>query len=67
MVWQTPQSMTYVELARKWGNFLGYPDSRISILEKNSTPEEWARYPAFPSKEYEAILGGVDRNAWWNA
>jgi len=67
LVWQTPRSMTYVELARKWGQFLGYPASRTRILEKKSPPEAWAPYPVFPSKEYEAILGGVDRNAWWNA
>jgi len=66
LVWQSPKSMTYVEIARKWGNFLGYPASRIRILEKNSLPDAWAPYPVFPSKEYEAILGGVDRNAWWN-
>ena len=66
LVWQTPKSMTYVELARKWGNFLGYPASRIRILEKKSPPEAWALYPVFPSKEYEAILGCVDRHAWWN-
>jgi hypothetical protein len=66
LVWQTPGSMTYVELARKWGQFLGYPASRTRILEKKSPPEAWAPYPVFPSKEYEAILGGVDRNAWWN-
>jgi hypothetical protein len=58
--------MAYVEIARKWGNFLGYPDSRIRILKKDSTTEAWAPYPVFPSKEYEAILRGVDRNAWWN-
>ena len=67
LVWQTTRSMTYVELARKWGNFLGYPASRTRILEKNSLLEARAPYPVFPSKEYEAILGGVDRNAWWNA
>jgi hypothetical protein len=67
LVWQTPGSMTYVELARKWGQFLGYPASRTRILEKKSPPEAWAPYPVFPSKEYEAILGGVDRNAWWNS
>lgn len=33
---------------------------------EKSPPEAWAPYPVFPSKEYEAILGGVDRNAWWN-
>ena len=66
LVWQTPKSMTYVELARKWGLFLGYPASRIRILEKNSAPEAWSPYPVFPSKEYEAILRGVDKNAWWN-
>jgi hypothetical protein len=66
LVWQTPKSMAYVEIARKWGNFLGYPASRIRILEKNSPLEAWTPYPVFPSKEYEAILGGVDRNAWWN-
>jgi hypothetical protein len=66
LVWQTPRSMTYVELARKWGQFLGYPPSQTRILEKKSPPEPWAPYPVFPSKEYEAILGGVDRNAWWN-
>ncbi|MDI9397597.1 MAG: sugar nucleotide-binding protein [Candidatus Pacebacteria bacterium] len=66
LVWQTAKSMTYVEIAQKWGNFLGYPASRIRILEKNSPLEAWTPYPVFPSKEYEAILGGVDRNAWWN-
>jgi len=66
LVWQTPGGMTYVELARKWGQFLEYPASRTRILEKKSPPEAWAPYPVFPSKEYEAILWGVDRNAWWN-
>ena len=66
LVWQTFRSMTYVELARKWGQFLGYPASQTRILEKKSPPEAWTPYPVFPSKEYEAILGGVDRNAWWN-
>jgi len=66
LVWQTSRSMTYVELARKWGQFLGYPASQTRILEKKSPPEAWAPYPVFPSKEYEAILGGVDKNAWWN-
>jgi dTDP-4-dehydrorhamnose reductase len=67
LVWKTSRSMTYVELARKWGLFLGYPASRIRIVEKNSPPDVWAPYPAFPSKEYEAILESVDRNAWWNS
>jgi hypothetical protein len=66
LVWQTPKSMAYVEIARKWGLFLGYPASRIRILEKNSATKAWSPYPVFPSKEYEAILRGVDKNAWWN-
>ena len=66
LVWQTSRSMTYVELARKWGQFLGYPASQTRILEKKSPPDAWPPHPVFPSKEYAAILEAVDRNAWWN-
>lgn len=66
LVWQTSRSMNYVELARKWGQFLGYPPSRVRIVEKKELKDEWTPYPVFPSNEYEATLGAIDRNAWWN-
>jgi len=66
MVWQTSRSMTYVELAGKWAQFLGYPSARISVLEQKSPSDTGGSFSVSRSTEYEAILGRRDRNAWWN-